>query len=322
MGDGMNCGRPASGTIALGLALTLVLSGCVAAVLPALAVGVMVRGNSDQVVATTAADDAAQMVPPPPQPQPQPQPLREPIFPVTTALIPPPPVLAATPSAAEPALVATRFQFDPTYGAFVSHVEGWARLVAEGAPVASLVVANGLLVRQPEYVRCSNQRPAVVIDLDDGAPDAQTARSPADAAAADPQLVAAIDAVRTFGVDVLWITDQASDSRTAIAERLRSSGLDQVGSDAILTSGGAGDRKQLRRFRAAQSHCIIAVVGDRRSDADEAYDYLRDPTTPLVIDANWNAGWFILPAPLRQLAAATPNQEDGNQEDGNALDPR
>lgn len=284
----------------------LTLSGCVAAAIPALAAGAMARtqvdpsvGNPDNRIVVSSA--------PPSGP-------RESILAPVSALIPPPGT-ASTPAAAAPAAPATAgeapaglapIDADSLYARFVSHVLERADMVAGGAPVNSLVAANGLLVRERSFVQCPLLRAAVLIDLDDGRSDATSVFMPDGDHSVDPDFLVALGQVRARGVDIVWITDNRTSSAQSISARLQASGLDPLGSDTLLRPTGPDDRKQLRRFRAAQTHCIVAVVGDRRSDADEAYDYLRDPNTPLVIDANWDAGWFILPTPLLPATAPAP----------------
>lgn len=282
----------------------LALSGCVAAAIPALAAGAMARtqvdpsiGNPDNRIVVSAA--------PPSGP-------RESILAPVSALIPPPgtslsPAAAGTAAnPAETALAAPTLADDNLYARFVSHVLERADMVTGGAPVVSLVAANGLLVRERSFVQCPMHRAAVLIDLDDGRSDATTVFTPEGDHSVDPDFLVALGRLRARGVDILWVTDNRISTSESIAARLQASGLDPLGSDTLLRPNGPEDRKQLRRFRAAQTHCIVAIVGDRRSDADEAYDYLRDPNTPLVIDANWDAGWFILPTPLLPVTAAAP----------------
>lgn len=285
------------------LALSPLLSGCIAAALPVLAAGTVVRSQTDDDAgnggAQTIVYHAAPAGP------------REPILARASALIPSPAAPAitapASPSPPPPRVPVPDFA-DSSFTRFVSHVTGRARLVEEGAPVVSLVLANGLLAREPEFVQCRQQRAAVIIDLDDGREDGAAPAPPDHQVAANPDMIRALSAVRAANVDIVWITGDRTLSPGDIAARLQSSGLDPAGQDPVLVPESPADRKQLQRLRATSTRCIIAVVGDRRSDADEVYDYLRDPTTPLAIDANWDAGWFILPPPLG-AAPISPGEE-------------
>ena len=311
-----------------GIVAATMLSGCVAAVLPALAVGAMAqsqfRGSKDTEapVGPVSAPIAALVAAPAAAPEARAMAAEAA---AATAMQAPPPVYAAaaTVSAALPLPIdveqratstATALPVDllglpPEHAAFVTHVIRRSALVAEGAPVSSLVVANGLTVREIQYVRCGTQVPAVLVDLDIsevGPPDVQSGM------VADPAMVAALSAIRAQGVTVLWVTDHGASASATISTLLRMSGLDPDGEDVVLAAASVTDRKQLRRFVAASRYCILAVTGDRRSDADEAYDYLRDPNTPLVIDANWGSGWYILPPPLHAASMAPPAEASEN----------
>ena len=312
--------------IVSGMAMAAMLSGCVAAVLPVLAAGAMttsqLRGPKTREapiaaapvaapeVRTLIAEAAAAVAATPMQ---APPPLTYVAAATTaaaaTALPLPVEIAERAPPAIAAALPADMLGMPPEHAAFVAHVIRRSALVAEGAPVSSLVVANGLTVREIQYVRCRSQVPAVLVDLDDS-----TGAQGNGAPVADPAMVAALRAVRAEGVTVLWVTDQNASAASAISDGLRMNGLDPDGEDIVLAAANAADRKQLRRFSAASRYCILAVTGDRRSDADEAYDYLRDPNTPLAIDANWGSGWYILPPPMR-----SPSSQP--QEVSNALEP-
>jgi hypothetical protein len=43
---------------------------------------------------------------------------------------------------------------------------------------------------------------------------------------------------------------------------------------------------------------VVAIAGDARSDFDELFDYLMDPSAALPIEALLDAGWFLTPPPL------------------------
>ena len=290
--------------------LTLpLLSGCVAAAIPLAAAGVIAR---DQV---KASEEPVDPNAPPPRPQPvdlaaitirdsadaapaAAPAVAEPVVPppamVTPVPAPPPPApepAAAMAAAAPVAVTEAAAAAASPYAALLDHVRARSALVAEGAPVISLVLENSLTLREPDYVDCGQRPPAVLVDAD--ADPQGPAAGPGDTAL----LAAALRTIRDAGVSVIWVTDRPAGDAPAIAERLAAVGIDADGRDTVAGTGPVMARKQLVRRAAAMSHCIIAVVGDRRGDADEAYDYLRSSATPLVIDGNWGNGWFLLPAP-------------------------
>lgn len=190
----------------------------------------------------------------------------------------------APPGAASPA------PLPPEFAALVNHVRQRATLWREGAPINSLVLDDRQTVLNPVAIGCARREPLVIIDADP-APNADPG---AIATALSWQQVLA--ATRAEGVGILWVTDRPETDTATLRRALATAGL--ANSDIIAGRRDAADRKQLIRQRWAASHCILAVVGDTRSDADEAYAYLRNAETALPIDTNWGAGWFLLPSPL------------------------
>jgi hypothetical protein len=197
----------------------------------------------------------------------------------------------ATPPPIAPSAPATM----PTaeFAALVDHVGKRATLWREGAPINSLVLDARQTVLNPVAIGCARRDPLVIIDADPASGSAPA--TPATAAAWQETTTA----IRAAGVNILWISDRV-DAGT-LASALIPAGFRST--DLIATLSGPSDRKQLLRQRWAASHCILAVVGDTRGDADEAYDYLRSADTVLPIDGNWGAGWFLLPAPLANVGA-------------------
>ena len=158
----------------------------------------------------------------------------------------------------------------------------------------SVLLEAGTPIGLPKLRECNGKAPAVVIDLDAGAnpftPGAATVPSPA--------LVTGLARVREAGVVVLWITALPAVEVGAVAEALKTSGLDPAGSDPLLLVRRGGDRKQLLREDAARDVCVVAIAGDRKGDFDELFDYLRDPASGESLEFLNGAGWFILPPPL------------------------
>lgn len=158
----------------------------------------------------------------------------------------------------------------------------------------SVLLEPGATFGVPRMRQCENKAPAVLLDLDAGG----QAFAPAAARPAAPALVAALTRLRDAGVVVLWITALPAGEVGAVAEALKTSGLDPAGSDPLLLVRDREDRKQLLREDAARDVCVIAIAGDRRGDFDELFDYLRDPASGQSFDYLLGAGWFILPPPL------------------------
>ena len=85
---------------------------------------------------------------------------------------------------------------------------------------------------------------------------------------------------------------------SAVAEALKTSGLDPAGSDPLLLVRDHDDRKQSLREDAQRDVCVIAIAGDRKGYFDELFDYLRDPRSGEALDYLLGSGWFIAPPPL------------------------
>ncbi len=147
------------------------LSGCIAAAIPLAAAGVIARDQVKEAetppdpnappprpqpvdLAAITIRDSAEAAPPAAAPvvsapaatSPVPEPAAEPAMIVPVAAAPVVPAAAATP-----------------YAALIDHVRARSALVAEGAPVISLVLENSLTLREPDYVDCGQRPPAVLI---------------------------------------------------------------------------------------------------------------------------------------------------------------
>ena len=277
-------------------ALTL-LSGCVAvAALPLLAGGAMFGGGNAKIRAATPRPKTTGTVRLAPASDEQ----------TAGAAIATTPVLP--PALAQPAgrllvendAVATSLPADvsppdrPTADPWREFVDYAANKATAAAHERSVLLAAGSPISLPKLRQCDGKVPAVVVDLDPEtnafAPNAATKPSPA--------LVAGLAQLREAGVVVLWITAVPAVDVGAVAEALKSSGLDPAGSDPLLLVRGGDDRKQLLREDAARDVCVIAIAGDRKGDFDELFDYLRDQRSGESLEYLLGAGWFILPPPL------------------------
>jgi len=157
---------------------------------------------------------------------------------------------------------------------------------------SALLAAPGSLM--PDRSDCSIRPPAVVFDLDPaGAPF-----NPAAAVTADPELAQLLRDFRSRDISIFWLSALTPLEADAIRDRLAESGLDSVGRDGLLLLRHIDDRKQTRRHDVSKTHCVVAIVGDTRSDFDELFDYLMDPSAALPIEALMDAGWFLTPPPL------------------------
>ena len=275
------------------LALAALLSGCIAvAALPLLAGGAMFAGGNVRIRAATprpkpsgtvrvvpAAEErtagaavAVSPVLPPALTQPG---GRGAALPVVG--LPPPDSLAPDP-----------------WREFFAYVGEKGAAAAGKARARSVLLEQGTALTLPKLRQCEGKVPAVVIDLDTGA----QAFVPGTAQAPSPALIEGLARLRATGVVVLWITALPAREVSAVAEALKTLGLDPAGSDPLLLVRDREDRKQSLREDAQRDVCVIAIAGDRKGDFDELFDYLRDPRSGEALDYLIGSGWFIAPPPL------------------------
>jgi hypothetical protein len=193
---------------------------------------------------------------------------------------------------------------------FASYALARASGVAAGQNEVSALLSPEAVVsfgtrRRP----CVGREAAVVIDLDPG-----TAVFVPGPAAPMPDIAAAVAQLRDAGVIVLWVSQASANDVAGVAAALQASGLDPTGRDPILLVRNAEERKQVLREEANATVCVVAIAGDRRSDFDELFDYLRDPRLETAYDAQIGDGWFIVP-PLFDApqSAVAPAGEDGSR---------
>lgn len=275
------------------LALVPLLSGCIAvAALPVLAGGAMFAGGNVRIRAATprpkpngtvrlaaAAEErtaGSAVAVPPVLPPALTQPAgRGAALPVVG--LPPPDSLAPDP-----------------WREFFAYAGEKGAQAAGKARTRSVLLEQGTALTLPKLRQCEGKVPAVVIDLDTG----PQAFAPGTVQTPSPALVEGLARLRAAGVVVLWITALPAREVSAVAEALKTSGLDPAGSDPLLLARDRDDRKQLLREDAQRDVCVIAIAGDRKGDFDELFDYLRDRRSGEALDYLLGSGWFIAPPPL------------------------
>lgn len=268
------------------LAALPLLSGCVAAVaIPLVAGGTLyARKHGAFVRAATPVDAVAPYAGPqragPVPPLAEGQTARTVVLTNLTAL-PPPSASDLSPGA------------DP-WRAFLDYALAKGAALKDAArPESALIVPDGLFVA-PSRRPCAQRFPAVILDLD----QARTAFVPAAGERPAAGLAEGLARLREAGVVVLWLTELPAAQVGAVAGALRASGLDPEGKDQFLLVRGPDDRKQVLREQANEDVCVVAIAGDQRSDFDELFDYLRDPSGAAGLDAMLGEGWFLVPQPL------------------------
>lgn len=297
--------------VVLALMLPPLLGGCVAAVIP-LAAGGVLAGKEDlglsrkdearpQPIDAPTEPEPAAVTAPVPEPvteamlagtgdSPEAQASELPPAPLAEAPETPPAVIVPTPvSPPAPALDSR------AYDALYTYVDQQARRDPVELPRQSaLLQAPGSL--SPVRTNCSIRPPALLIDLD----PADRAFDPDLSPAPNPALSQMLASLRLQGIDVFWISQIAAVRAGPVRKALIDSGMDPAGRDGLLLMRKLDDRKQLRRRELDETHCVIAIAGDSRADFDELYLYLKDTATAQSLEELIGAGWFLAPLPLTE----------------------
>ena len=206
-----------------------------------------------------------------------------------------PPALSAVAPAPSPAI---RSGGDSGFADFAAAALRRQRDVA-GSPVADgAILVRGVSLSAPRFRTCDGTPSAVLIDLDEGD------RTPARPIRPAPGLAEALRPLRDRAIAVLWLTDLTA-TPAELQTELSAAGVWGAG-DVVLSPSGPDDRKQERRQAAAATHCVLAIAGSDRADADELYDYLRRPNAAALLEANWGSRWFVTPDPV----AVSPSTKD------------
>jgi hypothetical protein len=190
---------------------------------------------------------------------------------------------------------------DPQLGASTPFIEflGYALEAGEQAQTADLPPSALLLDPTSvdgDRLACTASDPAVVIDLD---PEGELF-DPNGLAQADTVLALGLGQLRRKGISIFWISGHSADMAGSVRRSLAVSGLDIENQDSLLLMRYPDDRKQTRRRELSETHCVVAIAGDKRADFDELFDYLLDPSMGEPLDALIGEGWFLTPPALTQ----------------------
>jgi len=148
-------------------------------------------------------------------------------------------------------------------------------------PRPSVVLVKDVDVAQPAFVACRPQEPlAVLIDIDGGD------------AGLTPDVLAQL---RTAGLQIIWLSGRDVAEAVQLKDQLAAAGLMAAAEDHLSLKRGADDRKQLQRLDVAHDYCLVAIVGHKRGDFDELFDYVRQEESLAPLKSLWNHGWFLLP---------------------------
>jgi hypothetical protein len=283
------------GIFALAIA-SLGLQGCVALVLPVAAAGLIGKKEIDKarararaaeasfdpslppqvIVGDGAADNAADNV---------------------VAAVPTPPDGADAPPALSALDRLDRSGITNAYLPFARYAIGEAGRQRGGLNVRGAVLVDQVSLTYPKAIGCDNKPVAVIIDLDvaPGTPAEMEVER-------QTGFAALLEAMRESGIRIAWLAEANERRLKPVLDLLRE-GEEPVIRDAdMMLVGLPGDyRKQDLRWQLAQSHCVVAIAGDRKGDFDELYDYLRDQSYAIRLEAFMGKGWFELPHPVSAI---------------------
>jgi hypothetical protein len=300
----MRRGRPL--LLAGTLCAATLLSGCVAAAIPALAAGGVFesRRHAKEDKAASAAQPGVAIADPQAAGTAAPQPgtlvrghtLADGTRMEVMAGPPDPSPATETAPAALTPVAATSAPAPGNaagYAALLDFAQTEGAIPPSGNERHSAILAHALDLK-PETTECSIHPAAVLIDLD----PAGGTLDPAAAVHADPAFAAGLQSLREQGVAIAWISANSADRAGDIRRTLVASGLDPEGRDELALLRYPDERKQTRREDFAKEFCLVAIAGDDRGDFDELYQYNKDRDAAAPLDALIGNGWFLIPQPL------------------------
>jgi hypothetical protein len=178
-----------------------------------------------------------------------------------------------------------------------------------GGAVRSAVLVPMVSLVDPKAMACDTKPMAIIVDLD-VAPG-----TPAEMDV-EPQSGFAflLDSLRAEDIRIAWLAE-SSEARLQPITALLREGEEPVmrDEDIMLVGLPSNYSKQERRQQLARDYCIVAIAGDRKSDFDELYDYLRDQSYAIRLEAYMDRGWFLLPHPVTAIdserLAISPEQK-------------
>jgi hypothetical protein len=284
---------PARSILIIGLFVaSLTLQGCVALVLPIAAAGVIGKKEVDKARARTRAAEASFDPISPPQVF-----VGEAPAEAIASALPVPTVEAEVPGAMSPLDRLAQSNISNAYLPFARYALGEVAKRSKGQAARSVILPENVSLSQPQPISCGAKPFAVLIDLDI-APD-----TPAEMDVERQNGFAALlETLRESGIRIAWLAETDERQLKPILDLLREGEEPVLRDTDLMLFGLPGTyRKQERRWALATSHCVVAIAGDRKSDFDELYDYLRDQSYAIRLEAFTGRGWFELPHPVAAI---------------------
>lgn len=212
------------------------------------------------------------------------------------------------------------------YQPLVAYLAEQAAARASSATLSSVVLTPGSRLDAPAFDPCGQKPLAVIFNLDEaetanGDPDARWRRWKGDGS--DSVVVArgaveAVAAVRRSGVIVIYASARSPAGAAGITALLDHLGLGpaELGNTLFLhaDSKTVGIDDAVRQAIAAR-YCVIAIAGDESSDFSNQIGIgggraitPRAATSGTRLTSLWDAGWFMLPNPIRSTNIAAAAQ--------------
>ncbi|WP_227698643.1 HAD family acid phosphatase [Sphingomonas hengshuiensis] len=315
--------------VTLGAAVaSMLLSGCVAAAVPAVAAAGLYKTRQD-------SRDKARKSPKPAEPVAAGQVVTAPdgsTLRITslTALPPPggqpvagpPPEMQYLYGSGEAAALSVQ-----AYRAMYSFLRNELGHLRDKRDARSVVLAPGSTIEDPRFYRCGALPQAVVLDIDetallnlgfeadavargggyDAARWARWEQTGADKVAAVPGAAETLAALRRDGYTVIFNSNRATSSAAQTVAALDHAGLGPavLGDTLWLRGDGEASGKDTRRAKIAERYCVVAMAGDQLGDFTDLFNApatsvraRRNLTSETALAPLWGAGWFMLPNPV------------------------
>ena len=180
---------------------------------------------------------------------------------------------------------------------------------ARGGTVSSAVLVPKVSLIDPSTIACDTKPLSVIIDLD---------VAPGTPAEMEIEPQSGFSFLLTFlrgsGIRIAWLAETSEARLKPITDLLREGDEPVMRDEDLILIGLPGSAsKQDRRSQLARDYCVVAIAGDRKGDFDELYDYLRDQSYAIRLEAYTDRGWFLLPHPVAAIdserLAISPEQK-------------
>lgn len=189
------------------------------------------------------------------------------------------------------------------YSRFLEYTISKAQKYQNSEHIVSAILESGYRNKDIQRNYCANKNLATIIDIDYndiGFDDKNHSDKQSDKAHKLQQtnidiLAAMLTKIRKNNIIVIWLSSQPHDKATNIITKIRPLGL--LDEQDLLSLQQNKERKQVQRQYIANQYCVVSILGNSRSDFDEAFEYLRNPNQFIGLEGMLENGWFLGPVP-------------------------